>query len=178
MQPAGWLPPVSHFQTQLCSSTDGPDHNCAKPAWIWFGSGWLCQVLAKWIWKQTGVQESKGPFLANASELIWIRSGMFTGLQSCGSGFVCLRDVHIYPLQQQQQQQERKKKKKYKKALLGKNSMEILPTLGITQAVSLVSFVWVVPVYLCVHNFVCSYSHCFIFCLFLWAHLMEWPQVG
>ena len=75
------------------------------------------------------MQESKGLFLANASEPIQIRSGMFTGLQSFGSnkksGFVCLRDVHIYPLQQQQQ---KKKKKKYKKALLGKNSMEILPT--------------------------------------------------
>ena len=22
---------------------------CAKPAWIWFNSCWLCQVLAKWI---------------------------------------------------------------------------------------------------------------------------------
>ena len=40
--------PVSNFQTQLHSSTDVLDH-CAKPAQIWFSSGWLCQVLARWI---------------------------------------------------------------------------------------------------------------------------------
>ena len=26
-----------------------PGSYCAKPAWIQFGSGWLCQVLTKWI---------------------------------------------------------------------------------------------------------------------------------
>ena len=66
------LLPVSHFQTLLHYSIDGLDHivqnqprsdlvladcvrfwpngsYCANPAQIWFGSGWLCQVLAKWI---------------------------------------------------------------------------------------------------------------------------------
>ena len=75
-QNATSLPPGYHFQIRLCSSTDGLNHIVLNQAGFDFGSGWLCQVLAKRI--QSGskpffwLQESSGPILANASEPIRI----------------------------------------------------------------------------------------------------------
>ena len=86
--------PVSHFQTCLLSLTDGLEHivqNCLDPVWFWLtvscflpnGSCLEESRCARIIW----------PFLANASELIWIRSSMFTGLIQLTSfkGNFCLR---------------------------------------------------------------------------------------
>ena len=47
------------------------------PVWFWLtvsGAGQMDPVQ-----KQASVEESSGPLLANTFELIWIRSGMFTG---------------------------------------------------------------------------------------------------
>ena len=54
------LQPISHFQTQLHSSTEGLHHNyCAEPTQIWF---WLTVL---------GFGQF-GPLLASASEPVWI----------------------------------------------------------------------------------------------------------
>ena len=54
------LLPITHFQTQLHSSTEGPHHNyCAEPTQIWF---WLTVL---------GFGQC-GPLLASTSEPIWI----------------------------------------------------------------------------------------------------------
>ena len=45
----------------------------AKPTWVQFGSGWLSGLgQIDPVWKQASLQESSGPFLATASELILI----------------------------------------------------------------------------------------------------------
>ena len=66
MQPAQYHA-VFHFQTWVTFFHRWPRSYCAKPAWIWFGSVWLRQVLAKRIQscqKQAGVHESSGLLLA------------------------------------------------------------------------------------------------------------------
>ena len=66
-----------------------PGSYCAKPAQIWFGSGWLCQVWAKQI-------QSRSKLVCRYARIIWpmlpswsgsdanlmrIGSGIFTGRQ-------------------------------------------------------------------------------------------------
>ena len=50
---SGWMQ-AAHCSFSLSNSVlffhRQPGSYCAKPAQIWFGSGWLCQVWAKWIW--------------------------------------------------------------------------------------------------------------------------------
>ena len=74
-QNATGLLPVSHFQTQLCSSTwhIWPGSYCAKPAWTWFSSGQLCHIFGQMdpVRRQTGVQESYGLLLTNTSRSRW-----------------------------------------------------------------------------------------------------------
>ena len=43
-----------------------PGSYCAKPAWIWFGSGWLCQVLAQQI------QPGSKPVCKNHLACFWL----------------------------------------------------------------------------------------------------------
>ena len=69
------LLPVSHCQTQLRSSTDGPDilsKTSLDLIWFWLTVSGLGQMDL--VQKQAGVQESLGLLLANASELVWIHS--------------------------------------------------------------------------------------------------------
>ena len=58
--------PVSHFQTRLRSSTDGPEKYCVKPARIQLGSGRLCHVFGQTdpIRKQAGLEDSSGLLLS------------------------------------------------------------------------------------------------------------------
>ena len=62
-----------YFQTQLPSFHWLPASQCAKPAQIWFGSGWLCRVWDKWIRSSPEARIISGLCLANASEPIQIR---------------------------------------------------------------------------------------------------------
>ena len=48
-----------------------PRSHCAQPAWVQSGSGWLCQVLAKWNWSRSK------PMCKNNPACFW--SSMFTG---------------------------------------------------------------------------------------------------
>ena len=82
--PAFWQnatgpPPVSHFQTQLRSSTDIPDHAVQNQA----GSDLVLAVSGFGkkdpVRKQASPQESCSPLLANASEPTRTGCGMFAG---------------------------------------------------------------------------------------------------
>ena len=66
--------PVSHFQTQLHSSTDGPDHvvqNQPRLILFWLSASGFGQVDP--VWEQGSMQESSGLLLANVSKPIRIR---------------------------------------------------------------------------------------------------------
>ena len=60
-----------------------PRSHCAKPAQIWFGSGWLCQVLAKWI------QSRRKPVVKNHQTYFWLML-----LSQCGSDTNWIQ--HVY----------------------------------------------------------------------------------
>ena len=83
-QNANRLLPVSHFQTLLCSSTDGPDHivqNQPGSSWVlancvrfWpIRSSPKASQCARIIWSASGQHFQSG------LNWMWIGSGMFTG---------------------------------------------------------------------------------------------------
>ena len=75
---SGWMQ-AAHCSFSLSNSVlffhRQPGSYCAKPAQIWFGSGWLCQVLAKWVRSGSKAREHKssGLVLANASNPVPMR---------------------------------------------------------------------------------------------------------